>query len=81
MLIVEEGASGGFAAQVMQYLVNAGHMDSNFKVRAATLPDSVIDHAERDFQLETVGLDATSLLQQAESLISDNINMANSAHS
>ena len=56
-------------------------MDSNFKVRVATLPDSVIDHAERDFQLETVGLDATSLLQQAESLISDNINMANSAHS
>ena len=81
LLIVEEGAAGGFAAQVMQYLVNAGHMDSNVKVRAATLPDSVIDHAERDFQLETVGLDATSLLQQAESLISDNINMANSAHS
>ena len=65
----------------MQYLVNAGHMDSNVKVRVATLPDGLVDHAERDFQLETVGLDATSLLQQAESLISDNINMANSAHS
>ena len=81
LLIVEEGAAGGFAAQVMQYLVNSGHMDSHFKVRAATLPDRVIDHAERDFQLESVGLDATSLLKQAESLISDNINMANSAHS
>ncbi len=81
LLIVEEGAAGGFAAQVMQYLVNSGHMDSHFKLRVATLPDSVIDHAERDFQLESVGLDATSLLKQAESLITDNIKLANSAHS
>ncbi len=75
LLIVEEGAPGGFAAQVTQYIVNSGHLDSLFKVRAVTLPDRVIDHADRDIQLQIAGLDVVSLFEKSENLISSHVNM------
>ena len=74
LLIVEEGAPGGFASQVMQYIVNSGHLDSFFKVRAVTLPDRVIDHADRDTQLQIAGLDVGSLFEKSENLISNHVN-------
>ena len=80
LLIVEEGTAGGFAAHVMQYIVNSGHLDTPFKVRAVTLPDRLIDHAERDIQLESAGLDVAGILEKAESLISDKINVPASVH-
>tara|TARA_B100001057_G_C22566870_1_gene839564 strand:- start:257 stop:799 length:543 start_codon:yes stop_codon:yes gene_type:complete len=80
LLIVEEGTAGGFAAHVMQYIVNSGHLDTPFKVRAVTLPDTLIDHAERDIQLESAGLDVAGILEKAESLISDKINVPASVH-
>ena len=80
LLIVEEGTAGGFAAHVMQYIVNSGHLDTPFKVRAVTLPDTLIDHAEREIQLESAGLDVAGILEKAESLISDKINVPASVH-
>ena len=80
LLIVEEGTAGGFAAHVMQYIVNSGHLDTPFKVRAVTLPDTLIDHAERDIQLESAGLDVAGILEKAESLISDKTNVPASVH-
>ena len=73
LLIVEEGSPGGFAAQVMQYIVNSGHLDSQFKLRAATLPDRIIDQAERDSQLKSAGLDVIGLFQQSKNLISNQV--------
>lgn len=75
LLIVEEGAPGGFSAQVMQYLVNSGHLDSHFKMRAATLPDKIIEHADHNVQLESAGLDVFGLLKQSENLISNQLEM------
>ncbi len=71
LLIVEEGAPGGFAAQVMQYIVNSGHLDSRFKLRTATLPDRIIDQADRENQLKSAGLDVVSLFQYSINLISN----------
>ncbi len=39
MLTVEEGAIGGFAAHVMQFLALEGLLDGNLKFRPMTLPD------------------------------------------
>ena len=75
LLIVEEGAPGGFAAQVLQYIVNSGNLESQLRLRVATLPDKIIDHAERDIQLKSAGLDVSGILKLSESLISDQKNM------
>ena len=75
LLIVEEGAPGGFSAQVIQYIINSGYLDTKFKLRAVTLPDRIIDHADRDIQLKSAGLDVCGLLKQLENLISNNSNM------
>ena len=75
LLIVEEGAPGGFAAQVLQYIVNSGNLQSQIRLRVATLPDKIIDQAERDIQLKSAGLDVLGILKLSESLISDQKNM------
>lgn len=75
LLIVEEGAPGGFAAQVLQYIVNSSKLESQLRLRVATLPDKIIDHAERDIQLKSAGLDVLGILKLSESLISDQKNM------
>ena len=75
LLIVEEGAPGGFAAQVLQYIVNSGNLESQLRLRVATLPDKIIDHAERDIQLKSAGLDVLGILKLSENLISDQKNM------
>ena len=81
LLIVEEGSAGGFAAQVTHYIINAGYLDSNLKIRTAILPDKIIDHAERESQLKGVGLDVFGIMQQAENLISAQSDFSSSANS
>jgi 1-deoxy-D-xylulose-5-phosphate synthase len=61
LITVEEGAIGGFAAQVMQYLAMAGALDSGLKIRPMILPDRFIDHAAPAKQYEWCGLDAKSI--------------------
>ena len=70
MIIVEEGSIGGFATQVMQYLHNAGHLDSHGKaLRILTLPDRMIDHNSQDDQLAEAGLDTAAILTTAASMM------------
>ena len=69
MLIVEESSPGGFSAHILQYLAAEGCLDGALKIRCASLPDSYLDHAERDRQLEISGLDVTSLTQLALGLV------------
>ncbi len=61
LITVEEGAVGGFAAQVMQYLAMAGALDNGLKIRPMILPDRFIDHAAPAKQYEWCGLDAKSI--------------------
>ena len=69
MLIVEESSPGGFSAHILQYLAAEGCLDGALKIRCASLPDSYLDHAERDRQLEISGLDVTSLTHLALELV------------
>ncbi len=65
LITIEEGAIGGFAAQVMQYLAMAGALDHGLKIRPMILPDRFIDHAAPAKQYEWSGLDAKSIAATA----------------
>ena len=56
LLIVEEGSAGGFGAHVMQFLANAGALDSGLKVRLLTMPDFFIEQNKPETQNEIAGL-------------------------
>jgi 1-deoxy-D-xylulose-5-phosphate synthase len=63
LLIVEENSPGGFSAHVMQYLANAGHLDSGLVVRCMSLPDRMIDHDSQAGQIALAGLDARGIVE------------------
>ena len=44
LITVEEGAIGGFGAQVMQTLAENGALDNGLKLRCMVLPDEFLDH-------------------------------------
>ena len=45
LITLEQGAAGGFGAQVLQYLANSGGLDGACKIRTMTLPDRFIDQS------------------------------------
>jgi 1-deoxy-D-xylulose-5-phosphate synthase len=65
LITVEEGAIGGFAAHVMQYLALEGLLDRGLKIRPLTLPDYFIDHDSPEKMYERAGLDAKSIVATA----------------
>ncbi|HSI40046.1 MAG TPA: 1-deoxy-D-xylulose-5-phosphate synthase [Xanthobacteraceae bacterium] len=62
LVTVEEGAPGGFGAQVLALLAEAGALEHGLKLRTLTLPDSFIDHATPAVQLAAAGLDADGIV-------------------
>jgi 1-deoxy-D-xylulose-5-phosphate synthase len=56
LITIEEGAIGGFSAQVMQHLAWKGLLDSGLKIRPMVLPDRFIDHDSQSKQLAEAGL-------------------------
>jgi len=65
LITLEEGAIGGFAAHVMQFLAIEGLLDSGLKVRPMTLPDFFIDQDSPERMYETAGLDTKSIVATA----------------
>ncbi len=65
LLTVEEGAIGGFASHVLQFLATAGMLDQGLKVRPLTLPDVFIDQASPAKQYEIAGLNAPQIVAAA----------------
>jgi 1-deoxy-D-xylulose-5-phosphate synthase len=66
MISIEEGAIGGFAAHVMQFLCLEGLLDSGkLKFRPMTLPDAWIEHGDYADQLALAGLSAGQIATQA----------------
>jgi len=65
LVTVEEGAIGGFAAQVMTLLARAGLFDRGLRFRPLTLPDFFIDHDSPKRQIEIAGLDAPAIVATA----------------
>ena len=62
LVTVEEGAIGGFATQVMQFLALEGVFDKGLKFRPLTLPDRFIDHDKPEIQVAQAGLDRAGIL-------------------
>ena len=65
LITIEEGAIGGFAAQVMQHLAWKGLLDNGLKFRPMTLPDIFIDHDSQTKQLIQAGLTAKDIVATA----------------
>ena len=57
LITIEEGAVGGFGAQVLHFLAGEGILDGGgVKVRPMVLPDRFLDHDKPDLQYEAAGL-------------------------
>jgi 1-deoxy-D-xylulose-5-phosphate synthase len=62
LITVEEGAVGGFGAQVLQFLSEQGAVDRGLKVRCMALPDVFIDHDTPVAMYRKAGLDAGGIV-------------------
>ena len=69
LIIVEEGAMGGFSAFVLQYLATEGALDRGLKIRCLTLPDRFQDQDKPDAMLADAGLDADGVVRTALSML------------
>jgi 1-deoxy-D-xylulose-5-phosphate synthase len=69
LITVEEGAVGGFGAQVLQYLAIEGLLDHGLKVRPMVLPDSFIDQSTPQVQYDQAGLNAAHIVATALSAL------------
>jgi 1-deoxy-D-xylulose-5-phosphate synthase len=65
LITIEEGAVGGFASHVMQYLAWEGLLDRGLKVRPMVLPDRFIDQDSPERMYEAAGLDAKAIVAAA----------------
>jgi 1-deoxy-D-xylulose-5-phosphate synthase len=65
LITIEEGAIGGFGAQVMQLLSEAGALERpGFKIRSMVLPDVFIDHDSPPAMYAKAGLDASGIVNK-----------------
>ena len=58
VITIEEGATGGFATQVLHHLATSGQLDAGIKIRPMVLPDAFLDQDKPALQYETAGLNA-----------------------
>jgi len=65
LITIEEGAIGGFAAQVMQVLAWEGLLDRGLKLRPMVLPDRFIDQDTPEKMYEVAALDAKAIVAAA----------------
>ena len=63
LVTIEEGAIGGFGAQVLHFLAAAGILDDGgLKVRPMVLPDRFLDHDKPDLQYDAAGLRSSHIV-------------------
>ena len=65
LIIVEEGAAGGFGAQVMHAMARMGLLDRGLKIRSLTLPDEFTEQAKPEAMYAHAGLDHRGLVRTA----------------
>tara|TARA_A100001011_G_C14194243_1_gene792735 strand:- start:475 stop:1278 length:804 start_codon:yes stop_codon:yes gene_type:complete len=70
LLIVEEGAVGGFSSHCLNYLSSENLLGHGSKlVKCLTLPDEFQEHATQDEQLNEAKLDSQGILKEIKDLI------------
>jgi 1-deoxy-D-xylulose-5-phosphate synthase len=65
LITIEEGAIGGFAAQVLHCLETNELLNVGLKVRTMTLPDLFLDHDTPDRMYDAAGLNAADIVATA----------------
>ena len=63
LVTVEEGAIGGFASHVLQFLAHDGLLETGLKVRPLVLPDEFTDHAKPEKMYADAGLDSAGIVR------------------
>ncbi len=80
LVVVEEGAVGGFAAHVMHALATQGLLDGKLKIRPIVLPDVYMDQASPERMLAKAGLDVAGIVHTAlAALMADSLSRRVSA--
>ncbi len=70
VVIIEEGAAGGFGAHVLHFLAVEGLLDSGLKIRTMCLPDRFVDQDNPERMYEAAGLDAAGIVSTVFSALS-----------
>jgi 1-deoxy-D-xylulose-5-phosphate synthase len=65
LITVEDGAAGGFAAHLMQFMALDGLLENGLKFRPMTLPDIFIDQDKPELQYDLAGLNAKHIVAMA----------------
>jgi len=65
LITVEQGAEGGFGAQVLHHLARTGRLDRGLAIRTMTLPDRFIDQASPARMYADAGLTAGDIAATA----------------
>ncbi|MBL8709304.1 MAG: 1-deoxy-D-xylulose-5-phosphate synthase [Rhodospirillaceae bacterium] len=65
LITIEEGAIGGFASHVLNFMAKAGILDKGLKVRPMMIPDICIDHDAPQKQYDVAGLNARHIVSEA----------------
>jgi 1-deoxy-D-xylulose-5-phosphate synthase len=65
LITLEDGAIGGFASHVLNFLAIQGLLDDGLKVRPMFFPDFFFDHDKSEVQYERAGLTAPNIVVTA----------------
>ncbi len=65
LITIEEGAIGGFASYVLNFLAQNGLLDAGLKIRPMFLPDRFVPHGDPKWQYQEAGLDAADIVRTA----------------
>jgi 1-deoxy-D-xylulose-5-phosphate synthase len=76
MITIEEGAIGGFAAHVLQFLAKDGLLDNGLKIRPMTLPDRFIAHGTPGGMYADAGMTTMDIVKTALAALGSNSAMA-----
>ncbi len=77
LVIIEEGAIGGFGAHALTFLAQNGLLDAGLKVRTMTLPDRFVAHAKPDEQYDDAGLQARHIVDMAVNALGNAVTRPN----
>jgi 1-deoxy-D-xylulose-5-phosphate synthase len=62
LVVVEEGAVGGFGSHVLNHLAASGALDRGLKVRTLAMPDRFVDQNKPEAMVAAAGLDSNGIV-------------------
>jgi 1-deoxy-D-xylulose-5-phosphate synthase len=76
LVMVEEGAAGGFGSHALHFLANAGLLENGLKVRSLALPDAFVDQAKPERMYASAGLDRAGIVRTVFVALGDTVRAA-----